>query len=251
MKKMFLVFLVVGGAGGWYYSANYREHPPEHHLAAGGAYFLLKYFSITTAKGVVGWTPGQEVHASAGALSGGGKIAVTDGKYVVLLPESLLTRDIEDAEVLRNTDDSRQDQARGNVAFAQAENERAQLPGKIAASKEMDDINSQAAASSVIGTYNTRLHDPAQPAGYGGYFGSGGYYVVDGPQAAAPVSGYGGFYHASAAPGIIPPRTTNAPGTSSAHIGGGYVPPRTIGPATVPTVTTTPGMQTNYVGVAQ
>ena len=168
MKSLFIILIIAAVAAAWHYL------PASHHRAATGIYFLRQYISFNTSDGVTGWPPGQEIHEVLKAPFVAGSRTVSDGKLIAIVPEAMLSQDIEDAEAMRLADNDSQAQARSDVAALKAHAYTQERTAQIVSAQNINRANAVQVAASTVGAYNTRLNDPA------GYVGSGSPVVVYG-----------------------------------------------------------------------
>jgi hypothetical protein len=141
-------------------------------MASAGTFFLVSYYSTVMPKGLIGWTPGQEVHLDPTNKAADGFVAVTDGTYHVAIHRSMLTQNIDQANALLAADTSAQAQADAVTASVRAQGNAQQTAANMVTAAHVEQHNAQQVASSMIGTYNSRLRSGAYPATGGGY----GYY---------------------------------------------------------------------------
>ena len=102
--KTILVLLVLAAGGYYYYNHYYlvAQAQAAHRYSADDVFYLRQYVSVKTAKGLVGWVPGQQLNLCDGHVPG--KIMVTDGSESMPLSEDLLTHDLDEAAALRAND---------------------------------------------------------------------------------------------------------------------------------------------------
>ncbi len=170
MKGILAVIILAAITAAWYYL------PPSHHQADTGIYFVRDYISFKTATGVIGWAPGQETREDLRAPFVEGSKTVTDGKFTAVIPEAVLTQDVEDAEALRVADTTEQSQAKGDLAALKTRIAKQALTAQVASAQDMVGANAIQVAASTIGMYNTALNAPPRWVGGSNYWYDGGYY---------------------------------------------------------------------------
>ena len=161
MKGLALILIIAGIAAAWYYL------PANHHRAGTGTYFLNQYISFATPHGMTGWAPGQEVHEVLKAPYVQGNKTVSDGTFSAVIPETVLTQDIEDAEALRSADSDSQAQAKSNLAAAKAHAAKQTFTAQLASAQDITRLNAQQVAASTVGAFHSRLNEPARYVGSG------------------------------------------------------------------------------------
>ena len=114
MKKL-LFILVLGALGYLGYRAYTYQPPPQKRIAPVGTFYLTSYVSTRTMNGIVGLTPGEEVHLVPGGASTPLKRTVSNGKQVVEVDPALLTDDMDLADRLRSSDHQRQTEAQAKA----------------------------------------------------------------------------------------------------------------------------------------
>ena len=107
MKALFSILVFAALFAAWHYL------PASRRQAGMGTYFLRQYVSFNSGNGMVGWTPGQEIHEVFKAPYVDGSKTVTDGKITAVVPEAILTCDVEDAEAMRLADSATQSASPG------------------------------------------------------------------------------------------------------------------------------------------
>ncbi len=190
MKGVFVILILAAIAAAWFYL------PASHHRAATGTYFVRGCLSFTTPSGVVTWSAGQEIREDLKALRVEGSKTVTDGKFTAVLPEAVLTQDIEDAQALRLADGAGQTQADADLASLKTRIVKQPSTAPATAAQDRNAANAQQVAASTVGADFTAPNDFARAAGYNGY--AGGYGYTGG-------YGYGNTYYDNSTTYIVHP----------------------------------------------
>ncbi len=120
MKAISLLLAAAGGAGvlyhnqlqTWITSPRQGTQDVSHHQAPEGVYYLRTAYMVPTGDGAVRWSAGQELRLASDTLATQGAIAVTDGTNTADIPQTALTRDMDEASALRQVDASSQSAAR-------------------------------------------------------------------------------------------------------------------------------------------
>ena len=177
MKYVLVLALLLGAGLSWLHRSSAPVQQavaaPARPLAPDGTYYVMSYFATVAQRGIIGWTPGQEVHADRQTAAGVGSVAITDGAHRAVVPQALLTRDVQTGEALRRADQASQDQIQMVNATILKEGRAYELATYKEAARNIERANAVQMASSTIGAFNNRLNMPAYSA-YGGSYG--GYY---------------------------------------------------------------------------
>ena len=117
MKAISLLLAGIGGAGFLYRSqlqtlmnsprAGMRD-VLQHHQAPEGVYYLRTGYTIPTIDGDVRWSAGQELRVATDTLATHGFLSLTDGTNTMEVPQTAVTRDMDDAVALRQVEASNQ-----------------------------------------------------------------------------------------------------------------------------------------------
>ena len=174
--KTLLAILLLAAAGYFYFDFKAAPAPRPHQFSEDNVFYLRRYVPVRTAKGIVGWVPGQQVKQCAGRVPG--KIAVTDGWESMALSEDMLTHDMDEAAALMGSDLQSQRELLAQVDQAQ----------HVAAARDAvldaftgDAINRENAYQmkvNAVGNFHSALELP--PVASGSYGGSVfGWYPAD------------------------------------------------------------------------
>ncbi len=163
MKGILVILILAAFAAAWY------RLPASHHHAATGTYFIRDYISFTTPSGVIVWAPGQKLREDLNApLVEGGK-TLTDGKFATVIPEAVLTQDIEDAEAFRLADTTGQSQTRSDLDALKTRLAKDASPAQVASAQAVVPANAVSAAATTGGSPDTAPNGSTPSVGYNGY----------------------------------------------------------------------------------
>lgn len=192
MKAFFSLVIISAVAVAWYLTP---QATPKRRLAPAGTYFLREYYRIETTGGITGWVPGQELHQDLRASTAEGGKTVTDGIYMELVPDSMLTQDMDEAAAIRLADQGKQDQEQAVAATLSAQNAAHTQAIQINSANNIALADARQTAGSAFFASGSRLGNTTQVGGGAGYPVYTGYPVyVTGSTGAANVL-------AAAAPG--------------------------------------------------
>lgn len=220
MKYVFPLVLLLGVGVSWLHRAGAPvpqpvATAPVRPLAADGTYYVMSYFATVAQRGVIGWTPGQEVYADRQTAAGVGSVAITDGAHHAVVPQVLLTRDVQTGEALRRADQASQDQIQLVNAAILKEGRAYELATYKETARNIERANALQMACSTIGAFNNRLNMPAYSAYGGGY----GYYNTGyANNAAYAPAGSSGYASAGAPANVNPPYGGEVPPAAAAAV---------------------------------
>lgn len=171
--KALLLLLVLGAAAYLYF----RPAPVRHRYAPAGVYYLVRYYSIKSERGVVAFVPGQEVRATNKLRPVLGKVAVTDGRYTAYVDADALTDDMDVAAAIGQGDIDTQAAVHEKIAADAKRNADAKAAADIVAARAVQVASVQAAQARQLNG-QSRLRDAAVGKGSVGYYGGTYVYPV-------------------------------------------------------------------------
>ncbi len=179
MKRLLAILVLAGGATYLYWNAQATPQttPRPSRQSADNVFYLRRYFSFRTRKGVVGFLPGQEVTLNAAFDPVPGKVMVTDGRYTAAVSRELLTHDMDEADALLASDAQAQNMIAANLAETKQYADLAEQDLNAGMANGINSSSALMARQNTVGNFHSRLNEGPTWAGLGGT-GGGGYYFT-------------------------------------------------------------------------
>ncbi len=182
------------------------------HLAPHDTFYLLKYVSVKTDKGVEGFDPGQEVHLVE-VRRDSHSLVVSNGRAQVAVSPSMLTNDMDMAALVRQRDEASQARIAQHIkdeqaAYAKFEREAADATAKDLAERRDEQRREAEEARREEQAPVAQIATPTPYPASGGYYGDGGF-------------GYGSPYSYFSGPSAVVNLPANNGQTAAPNTGGG------------------------------